>query len=218
MRDRETRIAVLDAIFACGLEVAEQLLPLARWEQGKRNSPILHQGEESASCHFVVSGTADVKLLGSEGQYHQIATVEAGEAFGAYPEGAVMTADVLSRGAVEYVALDASALYKLAREQAGLGARLSGIFAGQLRLVMDRFASRVTLSANGRVYDRLLVMCGPDRRIDPVPVVAALAVQAQTTRETASRAISALERRGILARHKDHWEVASPRMLEELVY
>lgn len=218
MKDRATRIAVLDAIFACGEQAAADMLHLARWEQSERGDPVLHQGADCNSCHFVISGTADVKLLGAEGQYHQIATVEAGEAFGAYPESAAMTADVLSRGALEYVALDASALFALAKEQAGLGAKLSCIFAGQLRLVMDRFASRLTLSANGRVYDRLMMLCGDDRRIAPVPVVAALAVQAQTTRETASRAISALERRGILQRSGDHWEVASPRMLEELIY
>ena len=56
-----------------------------------------------------------------------------------------------------------------------------------------------------------------ERVIRPAPIVAALATSVQTTRETASRAISLLERRGIIARQNDHWLIQSIRLLEDLI-
>jgi CRP-like cAMP-binding protein len=51
----------------------------------------------------------------------------------------------------------------------------------------------------------------------PPPIVAALALKAQTTRETASRAMSDLRRRGIIQRDKDRLEIISRPLLEALV-
>jgi CRP-like cAMP-binding protein len=48
-------------------------------------------------------------------------------------------------------------------------------------------------------------------------VIAALALSAQTTRETGSRAINALERRGIIRRDDERLEILSRGLLEELV-
>jgi DNA-binding GntR family transcriptional regulator len=53
--------------------------------------------------------------------------------------------------------------------------------------------------------------------ICPAPVLANLAVRAYTTRETVSRAVSALERRGIISRHADALVIVAPHRLEELV-
>src|SRR4029079_10464142 len=97
-----------------------------------------------------------------------------------------------------------------------VGAGLARIFAGQLANVLDRFAARVTLTATGRVYSQLLEAIDERGTIDKIPSVTMLAIRAQTTRETASRAISALERRGILRREARAWIIASPRMLEDL--
>jgi len=69
----------------------------------------------------------------------------------------------------------------------------------------------------GRVYAELLRRADDENRISPAPIIAALAVSVQTTRETASRAISKLEHRGIIGRSKDHWEIIAPRQLEDMI-
>jgi len=218
MLHNSERIAMLCAIFACSDAVAQEFARLVQWSRVARREVVAHQGDLAHHCHVVVSGSADVKVLGSEGQYVQIATVEPGEIFGSYPEPVRNRADILAREALELVSIEASRLAELARRHAEVGAGLSTIFARQLGNVLDRFAARVTLTANGRVYGLLLTMSGTDRRIAPAPVVAALALQAQTTRETASRAINMLERRGILERDAECWTILAPRMLEELVF
>ena len=48
-------------------------------------------------------------------------------------------------------------------------------------------------------------------------MISALALSAQTTRETGSRAINALERRGIIRRDDNQLEILSRSLLEELV-
>ena len=113
--------------------------------------------------------------------------------------------------------IDSVRLAALAAEHAQVGCGLAAMFARQFEAVLDRFALRMTLSATGRVYARLTELADTACTLDPAPVIAALAVEAQTTRETASRAISALERRGILERETPRqWRIVSPRMLEDL--
>lgn len=213
----QDRAAILCAIFGCDQIVASELNRLAIWTGAGRRQLLLHQGDAHGQCHIVISGSADIKALGSEGQYVQIATVEPGEIFGCYPAPGEVKADVQAQSAIAFISLDAVQLSRLALSSRQIGAGLASIFAGQLASVLDRFAARVTLTAAGRVYSRLLSLLDSGGAIRPVPAVAALAVQAQTTRETASRAISALERRGIMRRDADTWTVTSPRLLEELV-
>lgn len=163
-----------------------------------------------------MSGSADIAALGPEGQYVQIATIEPGEIFGAYPRPCEVRADVRARSVMELVSFNAIQLSQLASTCAGAGAGLAGVFAKQLENMLDRYAARVTLTATGRVYSCLLRVMDANGAICPAPVVAALALRAQTTRETASRALSALERRGIMRRQARSWVITSPRLLEEL--
>ncbi len=216
MPQNSERTAVLQAIFGCAEAVAARLDQLAIWSSVGRRQILLRQGDAHRRCHIVVSGSADIRVLGHEGQCIQIATVEPGEIFGSYPEPSEARAEVQAQNAMELVSLDTAHLARLAHDCAEIGAGLARIFAGQLGNVLDRFAARVTQTATGRVYSQLLDMVDPSGTIVRVPAVTTLAVRAQTTRETASRAVSALERRGILRREPDCWIITSPRMLEEL--
>ena len=84
-------------------------------------------------------------------------------------------------------------------------------------MLLDRMAARIGLSATGRCYQALLSKSDDDGWIRPPPVLSALAIGVNTTRETASRALAHLIRRGIAERHDDGLRIVSRRMLEELV-
>ena len=79
--------------------------------------------------------------------------------------------------------------------------------------------NRTTLSAPGRVYAELLRLArlGDGITIRPAPVHAALAVNVQSTRETVSRAVNAIERRGIVRREDDALVIVAAQRLEEMV-
>jgi CRP/FNR family cyclic AMP-dependent transcriptional regulator len=211
------RAAVLQSVLECTDEVGALLGRIATSRTALRRQILLHQGDHERQCHIVVAGSADIRVLGREGQHVQVATVEPGEIFGAYPEPAVARADIQARDAIELISFDAPQLARLAQAHSDIGAGLARIFSSQLGNVLDHFAARVTLTAVGRVYSYLLSTIDRGGRLPQIPSVSAIAVRAQTTRETASRAISALERRGIVRREADAWVVTSPRMLEELI-
>jgi CRP/FNR family cyclic AMP-dependent transcriptional regulator len=78
---------------------------------------------------------------------------------------------------------------------------------------------RSALSAVGRVYAELLrdAKRAPDLTISPAPVLSELALRVSTTRETASRAVNALERRGIIRRDATSLTIVAPQRLESLI-
>ncbi len=92
--------------------------------------------------------------------------------------------------------------------------------SGRLDETTRRMVATATLSAAGRVHAELLRLARSDdgRHIRPAPVLAELALAVQSTRETVSRAINALERAGIIVRSDESLEIVAPHRLEELVY
>ena len=183
----------------------------------EHREPILHQGDDVAQCHLVIEGRANAFAIGLEGQYVQLATYEPGEIFGAYPARDSQRADIVADNGLQLLTIESGRLSAFAKSYADVGSGLAKIFAGQMDVLFDRMAARTTLSAVGRVYAELLRRGGDKNRISPAPVIAALAVSVQTTRETASRAIGKLERRGVIRRTSDHWEIVAPRQLEDMI-
>lgn len=214
--DQAERISVVQAIFDCDRADAEQLTAMLRFAAAEPASTIAFQGDDCGECQFVISGAVGLHALGSEGQYTQVATIEPGEVFGAYPVPAPHAVEAVAQDAVEMLVIGTAQLRELARSHAAIASGLAALYAGQLSNVLGRLAARVTLTARGRVFSELSGMIGSDGRITPIPVVSALAVRAQTSRETASRGISELERRGVLERGPAHWRITSPRMLEDM--
>ena len=215
--DHHERISILQDVFDCSAELAAQVDGEMTIQDFSKSTPILHQGDSVSTCSLVIEGRANARVLGAEGQYIQLATYEPGEIFGAYPYDDEQRADILADEGLVILSIKSAALSSYAKQHADVGSGLARIFAGQTNILFDRMASRATLSAAGRVYAELLRRANPDRRILPPPVVSALAVTVQTTRETASRAISRLEKRGVINRQPDHWEIVAPRQLEDMI-
>jgi CRP-like cAMP-binding protein len=98
-----------------------------------------------------------------------------------------------------------------------VGLAVSRMLLRQLRASHQRLAERITLSAAGRVHAALLRLAGSRQRIEPWPSPTALAPEVQSTRETVSRTLNALERRGIIRREGAALVVVSSRRLADLV-
>jgi len=99
------------------------------------------------------------------------------------------------------------------------GASGTRLLTARLRQATARLYERAALSSVGRVHAELLrqARLGAGLAITPAPVLADLALIAATTRETASRAVNALERRGIIRRDGDALVVVAPHRLEEMI-
>lgn len=211
------RLAVLKTIFACERESASALVSVMKDQHFPDKALVAHQGDVARHCWLVVHGVAALRIISAEGQSTQLASHGPGEIFGCYPLPAPLRSDIVAQGALHLLAIETAALSTLAAAHADLASGLAMLLARQLDVLLDRMAARTTLSATGRVYAELLRLSGTDNRIEPPPMLSALALNVHTTRETASRAIAQLARRGIIRRSDTRLEILSPRMLAELV-
>lgn len=211
------RLAVIQSVFSCGHDAAVALSAEVQETNLPGKSLVARQGDVAHHCWLVVDGVAQAQINAPDGQLILLASHGPGELFGCYPEPAVLRADFVAVGTLTLFAIKTIALVDLAQSDAAVGHGLSVLLARQLDTLLDRMAARTTLSATGRVYAELLRLAGTSNRISPPPVLSALALSVHTTRETASRAIAHLVRRGIVHRTDAALEITAPRLLAELI-
>lgn len=215
--DSEEKIEIVRTIFRCDRPAAEKLARLLAPQKVGAKEILAHQGEESHHCWLVIEGGMRIEAFGLEGQRQQLAQYGPGEFLGAYPAPAVHRAEIASLMETSLLRAEAVRLAELVAEDAQIGAGMARLLARQLDRALDRMMARTTYSAAGRVYAELLSLAQGAERIAPPPKVTMLALSANTTRETASRAIAALIRRGIISRDDRELIIHAPRMLLELV-
>lgn len=211
----------LRRIFGCTPEVAASIGARAADRIFPVRATLLRQGDRADQTWLLLTGRARALLYGMDGQMVLLHEFSAGDVFGAIDDrdAQAQEADIVavdpSRAAV-FLALD---FLHLMETHGCVGLAVSRMLLRQLRAATGRMVERLTLSAPGRVHAELLRLARLDDEgaIRPVPVFAAMAVRLNTTRETVSRAISTLERRGIVRREGDALVIVAPRRLEEMV-
>lgn len=215
--DDEAQIEVIAAVFRGDRDMAQALRRVFQPHRVAARQVIARQGEESHHCWLVVDGCVVVQSFGVDGQRQQIARHGPGEIFGAYPGPTTHRAEIEALAATQLLRAEAQALAALVATDAQIGAGMARLLARQLDRALDRVATRSTYSAAGRVYSELLALADGRDHIVPAPQITTLALSANTTRETASRAVGVLTRRGIISREGGKLIIHAPRMLSDLV-
>lgn len=146
---------------------------------------------------------------------------ESGDFFGAIaqPDDGLEECDIMAAELVRAAVFLARDFLLLIQTHACVGMAVSRALLKRLRATATKYFEQSTISATGRVHAELLRLArlGDGHRIRPIPVLTELALRVQSTRETVSRTISALERRGILRREEGALVVVAPHRLEELI-
>lgn len=210
-------MALVAACFGCPEHEAELIAAAMTPRQYPNKAPIALRGDPSSHLYLVIDGLASADLFSVDGQYAQLAGYGPGELFGAYPEAASHRADITAQGGLNALIVETNVIADLARGHAAIAQGIANMMARQLDIVLDRMAARIGLSATGRFYRALLQRADDDGWIRPAPVLSALAISVNTTRETASRSLANLVRRGIVERTEAGLKIVSRRMLEELI-
>jgi CRP-like cAMP-binding protein len=210
-------LALIAACFACSERDAALIHAVTHFRQFEHRAPVALRGDASNHLYLVIDGVAAADLFSVDGQHSRLAGYGAGELFGAYPVPVTNRADISAVGALSVLAIDSRAICVLAQNNAAIANGIACLMARQLDMVLDRMAARIGLSATGRCYQALLARVDGDGWIRPLPVLSALAIGVNTTRETASRALAQLVRRGIVERYDDGIRIVSRRMLEDMV-
>jgi CRP/FNR family transcriptional regulator, cyclic AMP receptor protein len=217
----ETVCRLLCGVFDCSIELAGHILVRGRRREFHARATIVRRGDEVSTLYVVITGRAHAIVYSLEGQAVLIQEYRPGDFFGAIspPYSATHDADVVAVEAVCAFLLDGGALALLAEQHGCIGLALLKVMVERLQQTATRMYEHVALSAVGRVHAEILRQArqSADLAIRPSPILSDLALHVSTTRETASRAVNALERRGIIRREPDKLVVVAPHRLEELV-
>lgn len=218
--------AAAESIFAqsfrCDADVARILALKAAYRRYSSHETILDAGTETVAVYIVISGRAKALVFAIDGRLVLVEEFQMGDLFG---EGGLFgqAATLSDVAAVEDVLAGTfpnHVFVGLMENYASIAFAISCLLTARLNAITRRLIEGATLSAAGRIHAELLrqARAGHAMTIRPGPVLSVFAQQVLSTRETVSRTINALQKRGIIRRDEDSLTIIAPHRLEELIY
>lgn len=212
--------AIVAQSLGCGPDVAALVSARARWRDHAARSTIIWQGERLTETYLLVDGEAHSVVMTANGQEMLLQVFAPGDLFGEYG----LVADAEAEAGVVAARASASAGFAakdfvvLMEAHGCIGLAVSKAMIARSAAMARRMVAVSILSATGRICAELARQGrAGGGRIAPVPVLSDLARELQTTRETVSRTLSDLKRRGIVRQDDDALVVVAARMLDDLV-
>lgn len=213
---------MLAGFFACAPDVALQIARASRDSSFPPRTIIVSLGARCEHVHIVLAGRARARAISLDGRQAMLEEYGPGDIFG---ERALLSMteqdlEIVAFDMVRAAVLLAHIMLGFMSSHASIAIAVSRQMIARLSAQNQRLAGSSTLSATGRVHAEILRMArdGIDLTISPPPVLSQLALRVQTTRETVSRTIAALQRRGIILRDEQALRVVAEHRLEELIY
>ncbi len=214
--------ALFAASFDCSTEVAQAAAAKVRFAEYAPRKVIVASGTMNDRLYLMIEGHARMLAFSIEGRLMVVEDFAPGDLFG---EGALIGEDpvadeITALDAVSAGLFEAQVMIALMSTHASIALAISRRLIARLSAVSRRLVEGVTLSAAGRIHAEILRLAraAPDLAIRPPPVLSELALQVSSTRETVSRCVNALIRRGILKRGDVSLTLIAPHRLEELVF
>lgn len=194
-------------IFAdLGPEELETLSEMVQLRQVPKGAFIVTQHERGGCMYLLVTGRVKVSLASPDGKELALNYLEAPAHFGemSLVDSEPRSADVIAVTDVEVLSLDGKDLSAAIQVQPRLALSLIATLSRRLRHTITRLEDMAFHDAKHRVMRVLLNVATASYEARGVPVIAGLthyeiATLAGTSRETASRIISALVKEGVLA-------------------
>ena len=219
--DQETRLDVIVRAFVCSADVARAIDSAAYYGRHDPQATIVWAGDEARSAFLVIAGHAQSIVYSVAGAMVLLDTFEAGDLFGeASALGGIAIGDeIIAVDAVETAKFANQIFIQLMEQHGSVALAVLRRVAGRLSETTRRMVEMSTLSATGRIYAELLRQArqGDGRSITPPPIFSEFALRVQSTRETVSRTINDLERRGLVSRDADRLTLVAPHRIEEMI-
>lgn len=207
----------IERVFACSAETAGQIEAYARARSYPAGSAVVRQGEHCHDVYLLVLGRARSFVISPDGLLIRFYDFAPGDLFGALSDAPEHFSEITALEDLDSAVFGGADFLALLERHSCVGLTLSRALLRQLGRISERMLSRATLSAAGRVHEELLRLAGNGARIAPPPVLSELAARVYTTRETVSRTVSALERRGIVRRDAEALVIVAPARLADMV-
>lgn len=213
---------VLTRAFDCDSNLSTVIAAKAVFQDYHPRTTILSARDAAPVVHLVISGEAQSVALAIDGRMVLVAEFRTGDMFG---EAAVLTTyqmidDVVAVDLVHTGRFGSAAFIGLIENYPRVALAVSRRLTERLSVTTRRMVEGATLSASGRIHAELLRLAraGEAMTITPAPIFSEFALRVHSTRETVSRAINALQKRGIVKRSDAGLVIVAPHRLEELIY
>ena len=214
--------AVVARTFACDDALAALISAQARHRHWHQRATIIGAGERFDAILLIVAGRARLLAYGVDGRVVMVQDYGVGDLLGetALSDDACAEGEIVATEIVDAGSIPTPVFIGLMSNHACIALAVSRLLVARLGMATRRLVAGATLSAVGRIHAEVLraARAGEAMTVSPLPILAELARSVQTTRETVSRTISALEKRGIVRRTADALIVVAPHRLEELIY
>ncbi len=214
--------AVISHVFGCNESLA-RIIEIKAHVQNYPPRAVIVEGESVYEhIYLLIDGRARMLAYSIDGRLVAVEDYGRGDLFGENGLFAQETAlhDIAAVESSCAAAFANGAFLGLMNNYSCVALTVSRLLVERLSCMTRRLVEGATLSAVGRIHAELLrqARAGEAMTIQPPPVLSAFALLVQSTRETVSRAISTLEKRGIILRDEKGLRVVAPHRLEELIY
>ncbi len=191
--------------------------------QYESGSVLALQEEEPQKIGYVLSGRAKAVSFSKNGEATWVGYFNSGDFFG---HTALLSEnpppfEIIAETDVKVLYINTETMRHLLEEQETLTLELAKDLANRLDQMTHRLIEAFTLSAKGRIcaelsrLSRVIGMAPDTRIIRPNPVFVELAERVNSTRETVSRTVSDLQKKGILARQPGAIIITQPERLRQ---
>lgn len=212
-------LAVFCRAFGCDEALAAAIASQSRRADHDRGT-ILWPRESDDATSLLLGGVAQEVAYGREGAMLVLQQLEPGDLYGvlAGSDGSDSQIEALSAGEGAHFA--SATVVRLMESYPAVGIAITRHLSQRLSALRRRMVEAAMLSVTGRIAAELLRRSAnaEDRTIRPMPVFSELAVAVQSTRETVSRTVSQMEKRGLLKRVDGGMQIVAAHRLEELVF
>lgn len=211
--------AAIQLAFGCDDALARTIAALGR-EAAQAPGAVLWPQPERDEAILILTGRAQEVAYGRDGAMLLLHLLGPGDLFGDLlgSSDAMSQVEAIDHGRGAHFA--SATILRLMESYSCVGLAISRQLTRRLAGLRQRMVETALLSVTGRICSELLRRSAdqPDRTIRPMPVMTELAVSVQSTRETVSRTVSQLERRGIVKRVGGGLAIVAPHRLEEQAY
>jgi CRP-like cAMP-binding protein len=221
LRDITTLEMIMRA-FACDAALAGTIATKARIQDHAAHAVIVEGDSVFNHVYLMIAGRARMLAYAIDGRLIAVEDYDPGDFFGENGLFETQTAphDIAAIQPARTGAFPHAQFVTLMSMYNCIALAVSKRLVTRLSLITRRMVEGATLSANGRIHAELLrqARASETMTIRPAPVLSAFALLVHSTRETVSRAISNLEKRGIIQRDEQSLRVVAPHRLEELIF
>lgn len=217
----EQRLSAICATFGCTPDIAKVIDGLTQLVRTEPEGTIIWSGDSVPYVFLLIEGRAQAVVYSAQGQLVLLDTYAAGDIFGEVDMVAATHSwdQVIAVTQVDAGRLRQQDFVMLLENHPSLAMTVLRQITSRLSRTARRMVERTTLSATGRIYAELLRQAseGDGRTIRPIPTMSELALIVQSTRETVSRTINDLERRGYITRDREALMIVAPHRVQELI-